>query len=327
MPPKKPHSGQFGSAHRDVESHGHDLTLSGVTRLVASLLLLEQHLEGLNGKHAAEVQEYERKIKTASDDFAFTMKQMSEELASTKQAADKVSDELEGTKDKLGKATTKGKELGDEVEELKGKLSQSQKEHDAAVKAGSVLSQQLEGLNGKHAAEVQEYERKIKTASDDFAFTMKQMSEELASTKQAADKVSDELEGTKDKLGKATTKGKELGDEVEELKGKLSQSQKEHDAAVKAGSVLSQQLECLKGEYAAKVQEYERKIKTASDDFAFTMKQMSEKIASTKKAADEVALFRRTTLPGYVKQCELFGQMINALFAELKKNSRIHTPS
>jgi hypothetical protein len=47
------------------------------------------------------------------------------------------------TKGMLDKATTKGKELCDEVKELKVQLSQSHKEHDAAVKAGSALSQQL----------------------------------------------------------------------------------------------------------------------------------------------------------------------------------------
>ncbi len=75
---------------------------------------------------------------------------------------------------------------------------------------------------------------------------------------------------------------------------------------MQAGSRQSQQLEDLNGEHTAKVQEYERKIKTANDDIAFTRKQMSEELASKKKAADEVALCRNTRLPRYVKQCELF---------------------
>ena len=63
---------------------------------------------------------------------------MTAELASTKKAADKVSAELESTKGKLDKATTKGNTLGEEVVRLNIQLSQSQTQHDAAVKAGSV---------------------------------------------------------------------------------------------------------------------------------------------------------------------------------------------
>jgi hypothetical protein len=147
------------------------------------------------------------------------------------------------------------------------------------------------------------------------------MTAELASTKKAADKVSAELESTKGKLDKATTKGKELGDEVKEQKVQLSQSQKDHDAAVKvseesqkrleqevsrwedlqkklqlaeaaaasaadaavkAGSALSQQLECVKGEHAAKVQEYECTMKAASVEFASKEKQMTAESVAPK---------------------------------------------
>jgi hypothetical protein len=62
---------------------------------------------------------------------------------------DKVSAELESTKGKLDKATAKGKELGDELKELRGQLSQSQKEHYAAEKAGSALLPQRNYLSDR----------------------------------------------------------------------------------------------------------------------------------------------------------------------------------
>jgi chromosome segregation ATPase len=127
--------------------------------------------------------------------------------------------------------------------------------HTCEFDANQQLSQQLERLKGEYAAKVQEYET-VKAANEDFANKEKQMTTELTATKKAADKVSTELESTKGKLEKASAKGKEI-------ESQLSQSQKEHDAAVKSGSALSQQLERLKGDYAAKAQEYECTIKKA----------------------------------------------------------------
>jgi chromosome segregation ATPase len=222
---------------------------------------------------------------------------MSAELASTKKAADKVSAELESTKGKLDKATTKGKELGDEVKELKGQLSQSQKEHDAAVKAGSVLSQQLECLKGEYAAKVQEYESTIKTANEEFASKEKQMSAELASTKKAADKVSAELESTKGKLDKATTKGKELGDEVKDLICQRDQLEVQYKACVVSVDKLSAEVTSLKSEFVCKQRDHDLSLQAAHDDVAVhiesgiraAQKLFSSELSSSKKTVEKLS--------------------------------------
>jgi hypothetical protein len=125
----------------------------------------------------------------------------------------------------LVSATAKGNELGDKVTKLNDQLLQSQKEHKDAVEAGSVMKKQLEVLKGEYTAKVQECENTIHTANEEFASKEKRMREELESAKQAADKVSFELETTKGELEIATTKGKELGDEVKELKNQMFKNQ------------------------------------------------------------------------------------------------------
>ena len=175
----------------------------------------EKHDGEVAGKHEGEDEE----------EFASKEKRMREELESAKQVAYKVSCELETTKGELVNATAKGNELGDKVTKLNDQLLQSQKEHKDAVEAGSVMKKQLEGLKGDYTAKVQECENTLQTANEEFASKEKRMREELESAKQAADKISFELETTKGELEIATTKGKELGNEVKELKNQMFKNQ------------------------------------------------------------------------------------------------------
>jgi chromosome segregation ATPase len=116
----------------------------------------------------------------------------------------RLSAELDSIEDKLDTSTAKGEKPSDEVKELKSQLSQSQKEHNATIKARIELETQLELLKGEYATKAQEYESTIKTANDEFAAKEKQLRLEMASTKNAADALSKELESTKVKLDKAT---------------------------------------------------------------------------------------------------------------------------
>ncbi len=175
---------------------------------------------------------------------------MSEELASTKKAADKVSAELEGTKGKLDKAATKGKELGDEFKELKKQMS--------------------EELASK------------KKAADRIDLELKDVYKQLAISKTQAGNFAAELKGSNVFVRMAATRERELVGKVNELEGQLSQSQE-------ARSRQSQHLECLKGEHAAKVQEYESTIKTANEEFEHTRKLMSLKTAMNKADVDKVS--------------------------------------
>ncbi len=84
----------------------------------------------------------------------------------------------------------------------------------------------------------------------------------MASTNNAADKVSAELESTKGKLDNATATGKELGDEVKKLKGQL---QREKD-------------DC-----ADNMQEYERKLKALFDTKEKRMTEENMKLQFTTR--------------------------------------------
>jgi chromosome segregation ATPase len=250
---------------------------------------------------------------------------MTAELASTKKAADKVSAELESTKGKLDKATAKGKELGDEVKELKGQLSQSQKEHDAAVKTGSALSQQLECVKSEYAAKVQEYESSIKAANEEFASREKQMTAELASTKKAADKVSAELESTKGKLDKATAKGKELGDEMKVMQTRCNDLEAE---CTKFQCVVDKQLkdiEDLKSECIQQQRVHECAVQAVHDDVAVhiesgiraAQKMFSSELSASKKSVEKLSL----DLKAAVARAETAEQKLLSLRCEVKSCS------
>jgi chromosome segregation ATPase len=222
---------------------------------------------------------------------------MTAELTATKKAADKVSTELESTKGKLEKATAKGKELGDEVKELKVQLSQSQKEHDAAVKAGSALSQQLECLKGEYAAKAQEYECTMKAANEEFANKEKQMTAELTATKKAADKVSTELESTKGKLEKATAKGKELGDQMHVLSCRRDELESQCSQLQLTLEKTFLDLDHAKSQMIAKQRDHDAALQAVHDDVAVhiesgiraAQKLFSSDLTSSKKSVEKLS--------------------------------------
>ena len=233
--------------------------------------------------------------------------------------------EFDGSKDRQDQAANK--QLRDEVKELKGQLSQSQKERDAAVKAGSALSQQLECVKGEYAAKVQEYDSTIKTANEEFASKEKQLTTELASTKKAADKVSAELESTKGKLDKATAKGKELGDEVKAHISSLEQLQVQCQSFQSSSQKFSAEVESLKSQLIVKQRDHDSALQAVHDDVAVhiesgiraAQKLFSSDLASSKKIIDKLS----SDLKIAVARAEGAEQTLSVLRSDLQSTSRV----
>jgi chromosome segregation ATPase len=159
----------------------------------------ELKLEEMGKVIFSEQQIVKKKLSRYESDFDAVYAKLS--IART--VADTVSAELQCTNVLLRRATDSEQELGGKVEELERKLSQSQTDlrlANIAVESRIRQSQQLKDLKDQHAAEVHEFERKIKTANNEIAFTKKHVSVVIASRKLAFDKVSDDLKSTKGQL-------------------------------------------------------------------------------------------------------------------------------